>query len=471
MEKELPIGWIETDFDSIITRVSNGANLDQKDVYFKDSYPISRIETIAQETIDLDRVKYVEVNEDIIDKYCLKHGDILFSHINSDKHLGKTAYFDINTPVIHGINLLLIRCNDLYNSKLLHYLFKYYRLEGKFIEVAQRAVNQSSINQKRLKEFPIPLPSFQEQQRIVAKLDTLFRHLDALKTRLDRIPQLLKDFRQKVLTQAVTGKLTEEWREGRELKEWKKLFFEEVILSSGNGISKRRGDAGKPITVVRLADFKNAERIYGQERTIALTEKEVEKYLLQRGDILVIRVNGSVNIAGLFILYAEINKTETYCDHFIRLKIDKKRALPDYITYLANSGEGRNYLQNSLLTSAGQNTINQKSIYSLKINLPSVEEQQEIVRRVESLFAKADRIEAGYQKLKAKIEQLPQALLAKAFHGELVGQLPTDGDARDLLKLIKQAKAGLEKGGRTKKMKENDEVRMVAEEGARYGKK
>ena len=65
---------------------------------------------------------------------------------------------------------------------------------------------------------------------------------------------------------------------------------------------------------------------------------------------------------------------------------------------------------------------------------------------------------------------ITQALLTKAFRGELVAQLPTDGDARELLEQIKLAKAGLEKGGKTKKMKGNDDVRMVAEEGARYGK-
>ncbi|MDP2889190.1 MAG: hypothetical protein Q8P34_09550, partial [Bacteroidota bacterium] len=86
-------------------------------------------------------------------------------------------------------------------------------------------------------------------------------------------------------------------------------------------------------------------------------------------------------------------------------------------------------------------------------------------------FAKADQIEASYKKLKAKIEQLPQALLAKAFRGELVDQLPTDGDARDLLERIKLAKAGLEKGGKGKKLKVEDEVRMVAEEVVRYGKR
>ena len=100
-----------------------------------------------------------------------------------------------------------------------------------------------------------------------------------------------------------------------------------------------------------------------------------------------------------------------------------------------------------------QNRCTADKKYSTNL-LPTLTEQQEIVRRVESLFAKADQIEASYQKLKAKIEQLPQALLAKAFRGELVAQLPTDDDARDLLEQIKLAKAGLEKGGRTKKMNE-----------------
>ena len=96
---------------------------------------------------------------------------------------------------------------------------------------------------------------------------------------------------------------------------------------------------------------------------------------------------------------------------------------------------------------------------------------QENLKLLESLFAKADRIEASYQNLKAKIETLPQALLAKAFRGELVEQLPEDGDAHVLLEQIKQAKAGLEKGGKGKKLKVEDEIRMVAEAGGRYGKK
>ena len=72
---------------------------------------------------------------------------------------------------------------------------------------------------------------------------------------------------------------------------------------------------------------------------------------------------------------------------------------------------------------------------------PPFEEQQEIVNRVEGLFTKAAAIEQQYKSIKAKVDTLPQAILYKAFRGELVEQLATDGDARDLLREIEGLKA------------------------------
>src|SRR5690606_10643031 len=79
-----------------------------------------------------------------------------------------------------------------------------------------KGVAQKNINQTILKNTLIPLPPLPEQTRIVNKLDNLFGQLEKIKESLEKIPQLLKDFRQQVLTQAVTGKLTAEWREGKE---------------------------------------------------------------------------------------------------------------------------------------------------------------------------------------------------------------------------------------------------------------
>lgn len=114
MENKLPKGWVETNFENIISVMTNGRNFKQEDVFVEGYFPISRIETISQETIDLKKVKYVKIEKSDIEKYCLKIGDILFSHINSDKHLGKTAIYKQDVNLVHGINLLLLRTEKKY---------------------------------------------------------------------------------------------------------------------------------------------------------------------------------------------------------------------------------------------------------------------------------------------------------------------------------------------------------------------
>ena len=75
---------------------------------------------------------------------------------------------------------------------------------------------------------------------------------------------------------------------------------------------------------------------------------------MKTGDVLVVRVNGSRDLAGKFISYfAPFESTEAYYDHFIRLRLDKQRVDPAYVLFIANSGLGREYIERELVTSAG----------------------------------------------------------------------------------------------------------------------
>ena len=85
--------------------------------------------------------------------------------------------------------------------------------------------------------------------------------------------------------------------------------------------------------------------------------------------------------------------------------------------------------------------INIDDIRALPCTVPSLEEQNEIIRRVEALFAYADRLEARYTAARAQVERLTPALLAKAFRGELVPQDPNDEPASVLLERIRAARA------------------------------
>ena len=209
----LPEGWQKTTLEHLIIRISNGVNVTQYKE--KIGLPITRIETIWNGTIDLNRVKYIKEDSDELRlKYGLRHGDILFSHINSDSHLGKTAIFRSQVKcLIHGTNLLLIRPSAEISSEHLNYQIQFLRQKGEFVAVAQRAVNQSSINQRKLKAFEFLLPPLNEQRRIVAKIEELFSELDKGIENLKAARAKLNIYRQAVLKHAFEGKLTKQWRE------------------------------------------------------------------------------------------------------------------------------------------------------------------------------------------------------------------------------------------------------------------
>ncbi|MBE7652470.1 type I restriction endonuclease subunit S [Tenacibaculum finnmarkense] len=444
MESKLPKNWVETDLDTVILRMTNGSSLKQHEVEFENSFPISRIETIWNETIDLERVKYVEANENDIVKYSLQKGDVLFSHINSDKHLGKTAVFNLDKTIIHGINLLLLRAMPQFNGDLLNYILRHYRFSGKFIEVAQRSVNQSSINQKKLKSFIVPLPPLAEQQRIVAKLDTLFGSLDALKIRLNNIPQLIKNFKQAVLTQAVTGKLTQEWRVGKELEEWEETELINLILQKPrNGYSPPGVNYITEVKSLSLSATTSGKFNASKVKYLDIEKPKNDSHLwLKKGDILIQRSN-SLDYVGTSAIYDGEDDDFIYPDIMMKIQVNEKID-NSYMNYVLSSSKIRTYYKDNATGTAGNMPkINQVVVSNTPICYPPKEEQTEIVKRVENLFSKADAIEKQYKTLKEKIDRLPQAILAKAFKGELVAQLPTDGDAKDLLEEIKKLKESL----------------------------
>ncbi|MFY9379885.1 MAG: restriction endonuclease subunit S [Acutalibacteraceae bacterium] len=204
--------WEVCIVEDVLELMKNGSSAKQYNENV--GFPITRIETIWNEQIDLERVKYIRENDvDLISKHGIKYGDILFSHINSDSHLGKTAIYKFqDKTVIHGINLLLLRPVRNINADFLNYQFKYLRIKGRFIDEAQRAVNQSSINQRKLKKIPIVVAPLPEQRAIVAKIEELFSELDSGIASLKKAKEQLEVYRQAVLKAAFEGKLTRGWR-------------------------------------------------------------------------------------------------------------------------------------------------------------------------------------------------------------------------------------------------------------------
>ena len=151
---------------------------------------MSRIETIAKGVIDYNRVGYCsEVKR--LERYRMIKGDILFSHINSVKHIGKSAYYEEEQPLYHGMNLLLMRTNSATDSKFLFYLINNSCFLRRCQILAKQAVNQASLSTSDLKGIEINMPSKSEQKKIAGFISLLDERIALQSNLIDRLKSLM----------------------------------------------------------------------------------------------------------------------------------------------------------------------------------------------------------------------------------------------------------------------------------------
>ncbi len=174
--------------------VRNGASIRQTDG--ATGIPITRIETISNREIDRNKFGYANIIDGSKYKdYILQDGDILMSHINSEKHLGKVALYrkQGNEQIIHGMNLLMLRANpSVLFPPYATYFFETPAFLMQIQKITKKSVNQASFTVTALKEIEIPLPPLDEQRRIAAVLDKVSGLIAKRREQLDKLDKLVK---------------------------------------------------------------------------------------------------------------------------------------------------------------------------------------------------------------------------------------------------------------------------------------
>jgi len=425
MEKELPKNWIETNIEFVTTILDNLRKPVSADERSKRMGDVPYYGATGQAGWIDDFI----FNEELV--LIGEDGAPFFDKLKNVAYIIKgKSWVNNHAHVLKGNEFLL-------NKFLLHFLnqFDYNNYVG--------GTTRLKLNQSSLKSIPFPLAPLAEQNRIVEKLDSLFALLESIKTSMAKIPVLLKNFRQQVLTQAVTGKLTEEWRIGKELSEWNHFILLEVITEKPrNGYSPKAVEYETAVKSLTLSATTSGKFNPLQIKYLDIQPPNINSHLwLKKDDILIQRSN-SLEYVGTAAIYDGSDYDFIYPDIMMKIRANNK-ILNEYLFYSLSSKTIKDYYKNNASGTAGNMPkINQEIVSNTPINLPSMLEQQEIVSRVESLFSKADAIEEKYKNLKSKIETLPQTILYKAFKGELTEQLESDGDAKVLLEEIEALKSG-----------------------------
>lgn len=321
----------------------------------------------------------------------------------------------------------------------------------------------------KCREIPIAFAPLPEQKRIVAKVEALLERVNAARARLARLPAILKRFRQSVLAAACSGQLTAEWREGtaspatgaellRQMAQerqaaqldsrrsrqrdgdeedssgaapvtwevpdtWEWAAISDLLhyeRSAAYGVLQPGADLPKGVPFVRVCDLANGTVDTSQIKRIAPEiDRQYPRTRLQGDEVLVSLVGtiGRIAVAPKAVAGANVARAIgmlPLCPH----------VLPQYLRF-ALENPAKNTELVDLAREVARKTLNLGLLKAVTVPLPPRAEQREIVRRVEALFALADGIEAHVRAATVRAERMPQAILGRAFRGELV---PTEAD-------------------------------------------
>lgn len=422
MEKQLPKNWVECTLSDVFEIVTGNTPSKSYPEYYGEDIPWVK-------PGDINRSVEIYETEEYLSKLGfdksrkIPKGSVMVTCIGN---LGNIAIAGTELATNQQINTIVISHN-LINKKYVYYralTFKKWLVEN------STSTTIAMVNKSNFEKLPFLLPPLPEQARIVAKLDKLFAQLETIKSSMVNIPAMLKDFRQQVLTQAVTGKLLN-------VNQFTELGNLEIEIKTGPfGSSLHKSDyTENGIPVINPSHIQNGTII--PDVNVAISKEKfnnLKAYKLLENDVILGR-RGEMGRAALY------NESYGLClcgTGSIILRCGNN-LYPKFLTYYLRSPFCVEYLNANSVGSTMIN-LNQKIIKSLRVPNVSYSEQKEIVYKIESLFAKADTIEKQYKSLKDKIDTLPQALLHKAFKGELTEQLKSDGDARELLRQIQELK-------------------------------
>jgi len=394
--------------------------------------------TNVQQKLEWDDVYYVPTSYVKRDEQLVREGDVLMSMANSYELVGKVARaINVPQPAAFGAFLAAVRPTHAIDGGYLYHFLRSSEVQSKLREGSSQTTNIANISAGKLSELTVPLAPWNEQKRIADKLDTVLTRVDAVDTRLARVAPILKRFRQSILAAATLGRLTEDWRIARGLKHGAETTLQAICLPDRvitYGVVKLGDETPGGTPCLRTSNVRWLRfELDGMKLINPNLSAEYRRTVLRGGEVLV-NVRGT--LGGVAVTTDDMAGWNVSREVAV-VPVDQALASSAYISLWIASDECQRWLT-GMTKGVAYTGINIEDLRTLPLKLPLKEEQVEIVRRVETLFAFAERLEARLQTARRATERLTPALLAKAFRGELVPQDPNDEPATELLRRLQQ---------------------------------
>lgn len=371
----------------------------------------------------------------IPDKYATKttvEGDILLARYGGS--LGKV--FRAHEG---AYNVALAKVIKLYPELLDdEFLYNYYFTQF-YQDFCVRASNgrsaQAGFNRDDMNSIPFPLPPLPEQQRIVERIESLFSKLDEAKEKAQEALESFEERQVAILHKAFKGELTLQWRteHGLDMNSWRDVPLKDCGRWFGGGTpttSKKEYWEGGDILWITSKDMK--EKII-KDSLMHVTMVGVE--------------NSSANYceepAVLFVMRSGILR-RVFPVSMVRrpftVNQDLKACVPEGILqeylYWHCTGFEKDIRDNCMKSGTTVESVEAKKLYEYEISVAGIDEQKEIVNRIEELLNKEVAAYEVAENVIESIELVKKSILAKAFRGELGTNNPSEESSIELLKQV-----------------------------------
>jgi type I restriction enzyme S subunit len=466
IDNNLPEGWIEITLDQILQVLESGSRPKGGVRGIAEGIPSIGGEHINENGgFRFETIKFVPRNFfNRMTQGVIETGDILI--VKDGATTGKVALVRDDFPYIPAVvneHVFICRPSEgVYPPFLFHFLFSKQgqdRILENFRGSAQGGINQSFVS-----GTTVPLAPLAEQKRIVAKVEELLARVNSTKQRLSKVSLILKRFRQAVLAAACSGRLTEDWRKKNPVSEsveallenikkrrlerattasqkqkineiylyreegdpdsvpegWRYIVLDKLCESFQYGTSRKSEPSGK-VAVLRMGNIQNGE-IDWSDLVYSSDDEEIEKYKLNPRDVLFNRTN-SPELVGKTAIYKGEHPA-IFAGYIIKIH-NFKELDSRYLNFCLNTIYARDFCLRVKTDGVSQSNINAQKLGKFEVPFCPLEEQLEIVRRVEAVFKLHDAVEKRVETAKVRAEKITRAILAKAFRGELV---PTEAE-------------------------------------------
>ena len=340
----------------------------------------------------------------------IRAGDFIYCKIMAWEGAFGVAPKETDNCVMSGAFVVYELNRDKIDEKFLDYFFK---VPGHWQSIGSQStgtnVRRQSLHPTQFERAEIPLPTLAQQRRVVARIEELATQIHEARTLRHQAAE-----EAEALLSSAQSALSHP-------SPLKPLSIEELVGEDGlrNGKSVKSTGAESEIRCLTLSAMRNGRIDITDSKPVPMSRAEAEPFQVRRGDVYVIRGNGSKDLCGRAGLIRDDVDGVVFPDLFIQIGLPKTQVLPEFFVAAWNSSATRAIIEEKAKTTSGIWKINQGHILSTQIPVPGLADQRRIVAELDALQAEVDALKRLQAETAAELEALLPAILDRAFKGEL----------------------------------------------------